>query len=86
MRLGEAIVRIDDRPVMLWPDKHCVDVTDLSSTKRHKITVFRAGKAHQSFSFEFSKSPSKKLCLFLNDLYWTVQLWESKQAPWCKCK
>jgi hypothetical protein len=63
-----------------------MEVTDLNATKQHMVTVYRGGKAQQSFSFEFSSYKSKKLCLFLNDLYWTVQLWESKRAPWCKCK
>jgi hypothetical protein len=58
----------------------------LSTTARHRVVIYRAGKAQQSFTFHFADFKSPTPCLFLNDLYWTAQLWESKQAPWCKCK
>jgi hypothetical protein len=43
-------------------------------------------RSAQSFTFRFSELTSLSLCLLLNDLYWTAQLWESKRAPWCKCQ
>jgi hypothetical protein len=50
------------------------------------VVVLCNHKPLQSFAFLFSEFKTKELCLFLNDLYRTVQLWESKSAPWCKCK
>jgi hypothetical protein len=44
------------------------------------------GKPKQSFIFSFSAYKGHKLCLFFNDLYWTVQLWDDEKTPWCKCK
>jgi len=29
---------------------------------------------------------SSDLCLFINDLYQTAQLWRPRDARWCKCK
>jgi hypothetical protein len=61
-----------------------VDGLDISA--RHRVVVYCDKKPQQSFSFRFSEFKAKRLCLFLNDLYETVQLWEPSQAPWCKCK
>ncbi len=83
---GNLSFKIDDRPITQWPEKECVEVSNLNANTKHKVTVYRAGKAQQSFRFNFADYKSKKPCLFLNDLYWTVQLWESKEAPWCKCR
>jgi|SRR5579863_7365295 len=83
---GELSLKVDNRPVVQWPKKECIEITGLDARKRHKVVIYRAGKAQQSFGFRFSEYKSKKPCLFLNDLYWTAQLWESKGAPWCKCK
>jgi hypothetical protein len=44
------------------------------------------GKPQQSFRFRFSTFKSNRLCLFINDLYQTVQLWKLKESPWCKFK
>jgi hypothetical protein len=82
---GALSLRIDDRPRMEWPKDRSVAVTDLDSNIQHRVVVYRAGKAQQSFKFRFSEFESDNLCLFLNDLYWTAQLWESKRSPWCKC-
>lgn len=83
---GELSLKVDDRPIVQWPKKKCVEITGLDAGKRHKVIIYRAGKAQQSFGFRFSDYKSKKPCLFLNNLYWTAQLWESKNAPWCKCR
>ncbi|HEY3928457.1 MAG TPA: hypothetical protein VGL89_08790 [Candidatus Koribacter sp.] len=83
---GELSVQFDHRPRMQWPKDKSLAVTDLEPDVAHRVVVFRAGKPQQSFTFRFSEFKSDHLCLFLNDLYWTAQLWESKRAPWCKCK
>jgi hypothetical protein len=83
---GELSLKVDNRPVVHWPKKECIEIAGLDGRKRHKIIIYRAGRAQQSFGFRFSEYKSKKPCLFLNDLYWTAQLWESNDAPWCKCK
>jgi len=69
-----------------WPKSESMKVDGLSTTARHRVVIYRAGKAQQSFTFRFSDFESSSPCLFLNDLYWTAQLWERKKAPWCKCR
>ena len=61
-------------------------IDSLDTSTRHRVVVYCNGKPQQSFSFRFSDFTTKHLCLFINDLYKTAQLWESKRCPWCKCK
>jgi hypothetical protein len=79
-------VKIDSRKPIALPMKESVQVTGLDLAGRHRVVVFCANKPVQTFTFRFSEFPEKKLCLFFNDLYWTVQLWADKRCPWCKCK
>lgn len=79
-------LRIDSQEAMPWPIKESVLITGLDVTTRHRVVVFCGGKPQQSFFFRFSQFKTKKLCLFVNGFYKTVQLWDSKQSPWCKCK
>jgi hypothetical protein len=83
---GKFSLKIDDRPLIVWSSNASVKIDDLDLTVRHRVTIFCNGKPHQSFRFRFSEFKSKQLCLFLNDLYQTAQLWETKGSPWCKCK
>jgi hypothetical protein len=83
---GKLSLRIDRRHMQPWPKLGSMKVEGLSTTERHRIVIYRAEKAQQSFTFRFSEFKSPTPCLFMNDLYWTVQLWESKDAPWCKCR
>ena len=83
---GELAFRLDHRDILSWPKDQSLRVADLDPQERHRVTIYRAGKPQQSFTFRFSEYKSPDLCLFLNDLYWTVQLWDSKRAPWCKCQ
>jgi hypothetical protein len=55
-------------------------IEGLNGTARHRVIVYRARKAQQSFAFRLSEFKSPTPCLFLNDLYWTVQFWEAKQG------
>jgi hypothetical protein len=79
-------LKIDQQRVVPWPVNESVSITTVSPIGRHRVVVLCDNKALQSFTFRFSDYKGKKLCLFLNDLYWTVQLWPAKGAPWCKCK
>lgn len=63
-----------------------MSLTGLDLKLRHRMVVFCEGKRQQSFRFHLSDYKTGKACLFLNDLYLTAQLWEPKEAPWCKCK
>ena len=83
---GALSLRIDRQPIQAWPKAKNVKIQGLNTATRHRVVVYRAGKPQQSFGFRFSEFKSPTPCLFLNDLYWTAQLWEAKQAPWCKCK
>jgi len=80
------LVKIDDMKAVSWPRNESVKIDGLDVTRRHRVTIFCDGKPRQSFGFRFSEFKTRKLCLFLNDFYKTVQLWEDKQSPWCKCK
>ena len=75
--------RIDDGPVQKWPRGQPVRAGGLDVAVRHRIRTYCDGKPHQSFSFRYSDYKSTELCLFLNDLYFTPQLWE--RTPICKC-
>jgi hypothetical protein len=81
----EISLKIDEH-VIPSPVKESVKIAELDLTSRHRVTVFCDHKPQQSFVFRFSDFKSKQLCLFLNSLYMTTQLWEAKRAPWCKCK
>jgi hypothetical protein len=75
--------RIDDGPKTPWSKTSSVHIERLDLTTKHRVTVYCGGKRHQSFVFRFTDYKSRELCLFLNDLYQTVQLWD--HGPWCKC-
>jgi len=83
---GPISFKLDNREIQNWPKLECLKIDGLDPVAKHRVTVFRAGKAQQSFSFRFPVDGSNSACLFLNDLYWTAQLWNRKGAPWCKCK
>jgi hypothetical protein len=76
--------RIDSGAMQAWPKDHPLVFEETSIDEPHRATVYRAEKAQQSFFFRFSDYRSHDVCLFLNDLYWTAQLWETHSAPWCR--
>ena len=82
----EYSLTIDGQRTITWPKSESLTIDDLSISGRHRVVVLCHGKPQQSFTFRFSNYKGKKLCLFFNDLYWTVQLWEANRTPWCKCK
>lgn len=79
-------VKIDAQQPIAWPIKESVKIDALDVTATHRVVVFCNGKPQQSFKFRFSEFKTKELCLFINDLYKTAQLWESKGTPWCRCR
>ena len=81
---GKISLKIDDQPVLPLLKVESIKISGLDATARHRVIIYRAGKPQQSFGFNFSDLKSNRACLFLNDLYWTAQLWNPKQAPWCK--
>jgi hypothetical protein len=83
---GRYSLKIDARKPIPWPETGSLKIDDVNVAGRHRITVLCDGKPKQSFIFSFSGYKGHKLCLFFNDLYWTVQLWDDEKTPWCKCK
>ena len=78
-------LKIDDRPFVDWPAASA-RIDGLDPAVRHRVVIRCDGKPHQAFGFRFSEFHSKnELCLFINDLYRTANLWDSK-PPWCKCQ
>jgi len=75
-----------DETTMPWPIKQSLKIDALDAAVRHRVVVLCNGKPQQSFGFRFSDHKATDLCLFLNDLYKTAQLWEDKRCPWCRCK
>jgi len=82
-RLSLKIDRADTKP---WSRTSSAKIEGLDVRARHKVVVMCEGKPQQSFRFSFSEFKSNDLCLFLDDLYATVQLWERRRAPWCRCE
>jgi hypothetical protein len=83
---GNLSLKIDKQQVASWPRQESLKIESLDLTQRHRVTILCDGKPQQSFGFRFSDFKTKQLCLFINDLYQTAQLWDSKQSPWCKCR
>jgi hypothetical protein len=79
-------LKIDAQQPIAWPIRENVKIDALDVTVSHRVVVFCNGKPQQSFKFRFSGFKTRELCLFINDMYKTAQLWESRGTPWCKCK
>ena len=83
---GNLSLQIDTRKREGWPKKDSVKIAPLDATNPHRIVISCDGRPQQSFSFRFAELKTNDLCLFINDLYKTAQLWETPKAPWCRCK
>jgi hypothetical protein len=84
---GSFSLKIDKQQAFPWPRKESLKIEGLNITQRHRVTILCDGKPQQSFGFRFCDFKTKQLCLFINDLYQTAQLWEeSKRSPWCRCR
>ncbi len=80
-------LKVDSREAIPWPKKDSISVDGLALDGTHRVVVLCDGKPQQSFRFRFSEFKNNKACLWMNDLYRTVQLWElDRHAPSCKCK
>ena len=77
-------IRIDKRPVVLWPHKECLKVEGLDITQRHLFVVISDGKPLLSFWFRFADYKSTELCVSF-DGYQGVQVKEPREVRWCKC-
>jgi len=67
------LVKIDDVKAVSWRRNESFKIDGLDVTRRHRVTIFCDGKPQQSFGFRFSEFKTRKLCLFLNDLYKSLQ-------------
>ncbi len=83
---GNLSLKIDARKSVSWPHDESLQIEPLDLAPSHLVTVLCDGKPLQSFRFMFSEYTTRELCLFINDFYQTVQLWERAKSPWCKCK
>ncbi len=82
---GNFSIKIDDRAPVDWPQKESAKLDPLDMSPRHRVIILCDKRPNQSFTFRFSAYDEPNLCLFINDFYSTLQLWERKRAPWCKC-
>ena len=84
--IGGYAIKIDNREPIQWTTSSSVRIDGLDPKIRHRVVITCARKPSQSFGFRFSEFRSQiEPCLFLNDFYKTIQLWDSK-LPWCKCQ
>jgi hypothetical protein len=83
---GDFRLKIDGRAAFAWPRSKSLRLDHFDGSKIHRVVVLCGSKPQQAFKFRFIEYKTRELCLFLNDLYQTVQLWEPRQSPWCKCK
>jgi hypothetical protein len=83
-RSSKLSFKIDSSAETPWPTKDSLKINGLELAPRHRVVVRCDGKPQQSFKFRFSSYKGHQLCMFINDLYQTVQLWD--RAPWCKCQ
>jgi len=83
---GKLSLKIDSLQAVPWPNQKSLKIGDLDLNSAHRVVVLCDGKPQQSFKFRFSEFKTGRMCLFINDLYQTAQLWEPRRAPWCKCK
>jgi hypothetical protein len=84
---GKVSLKVDTRKAVLWPKRESLSLRDLEPEAEHRVVLLCDGKARQSFKFRFGEFKRNRACLFVNDLYGWVQLWDlDKRAPWCKCR
>ena len=79
-------LKIDNRPPVRWSHDRSEMLNPRDTSRRHTVAVLCDRKPQQAFFFRFDDVRSDELCLFVNDLYHTVQLWKRSEAPWCACK
>jgi hypothetical protein len=82
----KLFVKIDSRESVQFSKKQSLKIDGLDLAAQHRVVIYCAAKPQQSFSFRFSDFQGSSVCLFINDLYKTAQLWEPERSPWCKCR
>jgi hypothetical protein len=85
-RSGRVSFKIDSQPAILFSHGVSKAIEVLDVAQKHRVLILCDGKPQQSFTFHFATFQSTDLCLFINDLYQTAQLWERARSPWCRCK
>src|SRR5690348_767068 len=80
---ASLFLKIDKRDAVAWPLGESMKIADLDPAGRHRVVLRCGRKPQQSFSFLFAEAKSTSLCLFVNDLYGTAQLWDRRRSPWC---
>ena len=61
-------------------------VSGLETEESHLVVIRAGAKRTASFRFRFATDEPAELCLFLNPLYETWQVWPDDRCPWCKCE
>ena len=83
-------LKIDTQQPVPWPRKVSLKIEGLDLTQSHLVVAMCRAKPLQSFRFKFYDCGTGELCLtfeeYMFDGYQGMRLWESKHAPWCKCK
>jgi len=60
-------------------------ITTMPVDETYLVRIRHQGKPIESFRFRFDTEDRGKLCLFLNALYLTWQLWTVDRLPSCRC-
>ena len=95
-RLGDSdstnySVRVDERHVVSLSLVKASWIRDLDLNSEHSLVILADGNPVESFKFRFDdvnfRDPTRPdLCLFVNSLYLTWQLWRVEQTgDWCPC-
>ncbi|HMC32168.1 MAG TPA: hypothetical protein VKL99_15145 [Candidatus Angelobacter sp.] len=86
-RIQHYAVRIDDLPLVHTDSKHGFRTPPLEYARKHRVRIIGDGKPVASFYFKFDEFKTNNLCLFMNTLYETWQLWDMKETGrWCSCR
>lgn len=89
--LTDFYVKINDREPIQTSSSKVVWLNEINPAMEHSITILKGTTTKEQFSFNLNnytfKNRSKKdLCLFVNTLYLTWQLYKVEQTgKWCPC-
>jgi hypothetical protein len=89
--LVDYFVKVDNRDPVQLSKSEVSWISNLSVDESHKLIVLENSVPKESFTFnfgqyEFKHFTKKDLCLFVNNLYLTWQLYKVEQTGnWCPC-
>jgi hypothetical protein len=89
--LTDFYVKIDEREPIQTSVSKVVWLEKINSNVNHSITILKGSSSQEKFSFNinsftFKNKFKKDLCLFVNELYLTWQLYKVEQTgSWCPC-